>query len=372
MRAARGLVTNSDHEFTSRDAGLSGHRGAVVSEVVDVSASDPDGSARGLPRLAQVSTPQRSPGLASEHWRVGCRSDVGAEVLTHLLGDYPRQSHRARASVGLRSGDRATHTGDLLCLASHLDGAPGAHFVVVLSKPPDPTVAEQVRAAAARLRTPSLVAFVGRGQEDLAHATARILAALGRSPTPPPHWPAPYERSRRAGFVRGLFSGGTLCDEAMAIAADSLGPIASNTPLETSWTLNADLRAPGHLMIDFGDDKLTTGRPHPMIDQTLRLERIAQEADDPACAVLLLDVFLGYGAHPDPACELAPALAAARSTARRAGRDLAVVVSLVGSRSDPQGRDATAKALADAGASVHLSNAAAARTAVDLIEGVRR
>ena len=104
------------------------------------------------------------------------------------------------------------------------------------------------------LKTPSLVAFVGRGQEDLAAATARILLALGRTPTPPPQWPAPYDRAPRAGFVRGLFSGGTLCDEAMAIAAESLGPISSNTPLEGSWVLGPDLRSPGHLMIDFGDD----------------------------------------------------------------------------------------------------------------------
>jgi FdrA protein len=88
--------------------------------------------------------------------------------------------------------------------------------------------------------------------------------------------------------------------------------------------------------------------------------------------VLLLDVVLGYGAHPDPATELAPAVAAARDRAQRGGRDLAVVVSLVGSRSDPQGRDATAERLAAAGASVHLSNAAAARTAVDLVEGAGR
>jgi len=91
----------------------------------------------------------------------------------------------------------------------------------------------------------------------------------------------------------------------MAIAAARLGPIASNTPLDPAWVLGADLLAPAHLMIDFGDDRLTAGRPHPMIDQTLRLERIAAEAADPSCAVLLLDVVLGYGANADPAYELA-------------------------------------------------------------------
>jgi FdrA protein len=298
-------------------------------------------------------------------------SGTGAQEVTCLL-DADEVGVTAVLGVGGRDLSAAVGGRSTLAAMKVLDDHPGTKFVVVLSKPPDPTVAEKVRAAAARLRTPSLVAFVGRGQEDLAAATARILAALGRTPTPAPQWPAPYERQRRPGALRGLFSGGTLCDEAMAIAADSLGPIASNTPLEAAWSLDADSRSPGHLMIDFGDDKLTAGRPHPMIDQTLRLERIAEEAADPTCAVLLLDVVLGFGAHADPAFELAPAIEAARKTAARAGRDLAVVVSLVGSRFDPQDRDATAKALAAAGASVHLSNAAAARTAVGLIEGAAR
>jgi len=79
----------------------------------------------------------------------------------------------------------------------------------------------------------------------------------------------------------------------------------------------------------------------------------------------MLDVVLGHGAHPDPASELAPAIAAVR--AGRAGRELPVVVSLIGARSDPQGLTAQATALAAAGADVFASNAAAARFACDLI-----
>ena len=107
-----------------------------------------------------------------------------------------------------------------------------------------------------------------------------------------------------------------------------------------------------------------------MIDNSLRVERIADEAADPSCAVLMLDVVLGYGSHGNPASVLAPAVERARARAAADGRDLAVVVSLVGSQSDPQDRDATAQALVAAGASVHLSNSAATRAAVDLIEGV--
>ena len=298
-------------------------------------------------------------------------SGTGAQEVTCLL-DADGVGVTAVLGVGGRDLSAAIGGRSTLAAMKALDEHPATKFVVVLSKPPDPQVAERVRAAAEQLSTPSLVAFVGMGQGDLTAATAQILVALGRAPTAPPEWSAPYERTPRSGFIRGLFSGGTLCDEAMAIAAGRLGPVASNTPLQAEWALGADLQAPGHLMIDFGDDRLTAGRPHPMIDQSLRLERIAQEGSDPACAVLLLDVVLGYGAHPDPAMQLAPAIAAARDCARRGGRDLAVVVSLVGSRSDPQGRDATALALVAAGASVHLSNATAARTAVDLVEGAGR
>jgi FdrA protein len=116
------------------------------------------------------------------------------------------------------------------------------------------------------------------------------------------------------------------------------------------------------VMIDFGDDELTAGRPHPMIDQSLRLERLAAEAADPATAVLLLDVVLGHGAHADPAAELAPAIAAVDG-------DIAVVVALIGAKADPQDVNAQAAALQSAGAHVFTSNAQAARFATELAGG---
>jgi FdrA protein len=249
-----------------------------------------------------------------------------------------------------------------------LDEHPATELVLVLSKPPAGEVAAKVRALAQRLTTPTVVGFVGRGQDDLTAVAAKVVAAVGGDWAPPPEWPAPQPRRPRPGALRGLFSGGTLCDEAMAIAADALGPVASNIPLEPGWALGPDLRAPGHLMIDFGDDALTQGRPHPMIDWSLRLERLAAESADPSCAVVLLDAVLGYGSHESPAGVLAPAIRAARQTAAADGRDLAVVVSLTGTSGDPQGLAATAQAAADAGASVHLSNAMAARAAVALVE----
>ena len=103
-----------------------------------------------------------------------------------------------------------------------------------------------------------------------------------------------------------------------------------------------------------------------MIDPTVRLDLLTAQATDPDVSVILLDVVLGYGAEPDPAARLAPAIAEALATA---ARPLAVVVALVGTDGDPQGRDAQAEALAKAGAAVYTSNAQAAEVAATLAAG---
>jgi FdrA protein len=150
----------------------------------------------------------------------------------------------------------------------------------------------------------------------------------------------------------------------MLLAAPALGDIRSNTPLRPELDLGGDLFAAGHVVIDFGDDALTVGRAHPMIDPTLRLEAIATVAGGSEPAVLLLDVVLGYGADPDPAASLEPALTAAREAAQF---PLAVVVALIGPEADPQGWSRQADALAAAGATVFASNAAATRHALGLL-----
>ncbi len=294
-------------------------------------------------------------------------SGTGAQQICALL-DAAGVGVSAVLGTGGRDLSRDVAGRSTLHAMHLLDEHPGTELVVVLSKPPADDVAKQVREAAAQLTTPTVVGFVGRGEDDLTTVSAKVVAAAGLRWREPPEWPAPYQRLPRAGALRGLFSGGTLCDEAMVIAADLLGPVASNIPLEPDWALVADLRSAGHVMIDFGDDELTQGRPHPMIDFSLRLERLAGEAADPSCAVVLLDVVLGYGSHEAPAEVLAPAIRAAREQAATGGRDLGVVISLTGTSGDPQGLAATARALRDAGASVHLSNAMAARAAVALVE----
>jgi FdrA protein len=95
-----------------------------------------------------------------------------------------------------------------------------------------------------------------------------------------------------------------------------------------------------------------------------------QEAEDPEVAVILLDVVLGYGSHPDPASELAPAIAKARADAKKAGRYLEVVAVVVGTDEDPQGMDEQIAQLKSAGAVVETSNDAAVRYVGQLVQAL--
>lgn len=239
-----------------------------------------------------------------------------------------------------------------------LDADPAIELIMVVSKPPADVVAAEIRAYAAGLGTPVEFALLGPGQPDLTMAAESVLHRLGREI---PTWPvrAPERDSpQTSGFLRGLFVGGTLCDEAMLIASESLGPILSNIPLSPDLALGGDLRADGHTMVDFGDDALTAGRAHPMIDPTLRLDHLARAAGDDSTGVILLDLVLGHGSETDPSALLAPAIA---------GIHQPVVIAIVGTAADPQGLERQIHALAEAGAEVHLSNAGATRRAIELI-----
>lgn len=289
-------------------------------------------------------------------------SGTGAQQLVCLL-DAAGAGVSAVLGVGGRDLSKAVRGRSARAALAALDDDPATELIVLLSKPSAPEVAAELRAYAGKLATPVTFAIIGPGQPDLTAVAEATLRAIGKPVPEWPRWSARVNASPLTGRLRGLFAGGTLCYEAMVIAAERLGEISSNIPLRPEWGLDRRSPATGHSMIDFGNDEFTTGRPHPMIDQTLRLHRLAATAADPATAVILLDVVLGYGAHPDPASELAPAIEAAT-----AGHHPPVVVSLIGARSDPQGLESQALALAQAGANVFMSNAQAARFACDLID----
>jgi FdrA protein len=290
---------------------------------------------------------------------VSCLLDAAGVGISHAIG------------VGGR--DLSPEVGGIMTLLALdlLAADDTTERLVIISKPPDRKVARRVGDAAAATGKPAVLAFPGLvdppplprgvavvGSLEAAAAWADggasvVHRPLGDLPGGPP--------AITPGAIRGLFSGGTLCYEAMAVVAGVVGRVASNIPLRPEWRLADPNRSEGHTFVDFGDDAMTEGRAHPMIDPGLRNERFRREAADPETGVVLLDVVLGHGAHPDPAGELQGHIE--RALADRPGR-LSVVVSLCGAAGDPQGLDAQAATLRTAGALVTRSSAQAARLAL--------
>ena len=158
--------------------------------------------------------------------------------------------------------------------------------------------------------------------------------------------------------------------EVAVLLLDYVPIVYSNAPLKKESRLANSLVSQEHTIVDLGEDEFTVGRLHPMMDNALRILRLQQEAEDPEVAVLVLDVVLGYGAHPDPAGELAPAIARARAAANQAGRYLEVVAVVVGTDDDPQGLAAQVQRLEEAGAKVETSNDAAIRYVGRLLQAL--
>ncbi|HMG41416.1 MAG TPA: hypothetical protein VK611_08800, partial [Acidimicrobiales bacterium] len=275
-------------------------------------------------------------------------SGTGAQQLCGLL-DGAGVGVRHVLGVGGRDLSAAVGGVSTLAALAMLDDDPAVEVIAVVSKPPDPAVAERVAAAAAACRTPVVLAMVGPGFPTLTEAAARISDLLGRTFGERSWWgPAPEPRP---GPILGLYSGGTHCIEAIGILEELVGPVRSNVHPDPGRRIGPDDDPAGdHVLLDLGDDELTVGRPHPMIDPTPVAERLAMAQ----AGVVLLDVVLGHGAHPDPAAVFAPAI-------EQAG--VPVGVTLVGTAGDPQGLEQQAHALVAAGAWVHRSNAHAARRA---------
>lgn len=304
-------------------------------------------------------------------------SGTGAQHLTSLLD---HAAVRISQVIGVGGRDLSERVGGRSTLAALqlLDADPNTDHIVIISKPPHPAVAKKVQQAAVAASTPTTPVLLGKGQSDITGAAETVLGILGIAV---PHWPTwlpePSGAADRAGqasggALRGLYSGGTLADEAMLVIAELLPtPIMSNIPLSPEQALPESalehgvpqLSGLGTVIVDLGDDQFTKGRPHPMIDPSVKLDLLAAQAVDPAVRVVLLDVVLGYCADPDPAALLAPAISSALQTAADAGRSLDIVVSLCGTAGDPQDQQRQAAALVDAGAQVYSSNAAAARRA---------
>ncbi|MGD2155612.1 MAG: acyl-CoA synthetase FdrA [Anaerolineales bacterium] len=161
-------------------------------------------------------------------------------------------------------------------------------------------------------------------------------------------------------YLRGIFAGGTFCYQSQQILRDEGLEVYSNAPLDSRFRLTHPDQSRSHTLVDMGDEHYTLGKPHPMIDGTLRNQRILTESRDPEVAILYLDFILGYNASSDPVGELLDAIIQARQAATTQGSHLTVVASICGTEDDPQDLNFQANLLREQGVYVFNSNARSA------------
>ncbi len=271
-----------------------------------------------------------------------------------------------------------------------LSNDPDTKVIAVVSKPPAEQIAAKVLEALGRSGKPCVVDFIGMsGREgtkmlrlagSLEEAAGMAVAFSKRKAYTPHAFDLSNteisrlmrreisKMAKSQKYLRGLFTGGTLADEALYLLDGALGGIHSNAQKKKSLVLKDPHVSQGHTIVDLGDDVFTVGRPHPMIDQSLRTERIAKEAKDPKVAVLLLDMVLGYGSHPDPAGATAPYIEEAKAKAASRGGHLCVIASITGVEGDFQDMGAQRRTLENAGCVVMPSNYQAAMLAGRILE----
>jgi hypothetical protein len=256
---------------------------------------------------------------------------------------------------------------------------PQTRVIVLVSKPPAAAVAKRILDLAITSGKPTVVHFLGaaadaarspnlHSAESLAQAAdlAVGLSSGGRATIDagPPEAALPEKLAPSQYAVLGLFCGGTFCYEAQLAFVRQGLRCRSNVPVHGALPL--DDASGDHAFIDLGDDEYTRGRPHPMIDPGPRNAAVRAAARDPRIAAILFDVVLGYGAHPDPAEELAQALIGAQREAGAAGRKLVAIGHVCGTDDDPQVKAGQVRKLAAAGALVADSNIHAATLAARL------
>ena len=238
--------------------------------------------------------------------------------------------------------------------------------MVLVSKPPAAEVAARVVSRIAESAKSFTLCCIGaepmtlpdnaRQSGTLAEAASLALGATAAKPTSPATAMSPA-RPR----VRGLFAGGTLCAEAQVVFRAAGETVESNAAIPGVLGLGAGERA--HRLLDLGDDDYTRGRPHPMIEPAVRDEPLAEALGDPDVSVVLLDLVIGTGAHPDPAGCLVESLSGLDKGGTR------IVASVTGTEADPQVRSSQVAILSAAGIEVARSNAEAAVLALQRASG---
>ena len=304
--------------------------------------------------------------------------------------------------IGTGGRDLKAEIGGLMMMQSieALGKDEATEVIVLISKPPAPEIAEKVLMKLKEAGKIAVVDFIGGDDqmiknygfmpaatlEDAAYKAVKLCEGgnyecCGSAPDFSEDNEAIDSKiSFEAGlinasaskqkYIRGLYSGGTLCDEALKLFTKELGEIYSNIPLTPECKLPVKGKSYKNSAIDLGDDEYTVGRPHPMIDSYTRQQLILEEAMDLEVAVLLLDVVLGYGSNSDPAGSLLSEIEKAKQIFKERGQHLCVAACICGTKADPQDYEDQKKRLEQAGVVVMPSNAQAVRFGISVLKKI--
>ena len=312
------------------------------------------------------------------------------------LQEFTSQVHNAGSgishAIGTGSHDLSEQIGGLTTLAAMdaLETDQGTRVITIISKPPAAGTLASLLERIKSCKKPVVGCFLGVDPELLTGKlnfqpartiddAVRISVALSNGQPVMPAGGLTLEElaairkeklawSSGQRYLRGILAGGTFCYQSQQILQEAGFSIYSNSPFDRMCQLsNPDLSVE-HTIVDMGDDFYTVGKPHPMIDGTLRKRRILMESRDPQVAVLYLDFILGYNASMDPVGELLDAILEARRNSRQRGGDLTVVASVCGTEADPQDLNLQIKMLQEAGALVFRSNALASAACCELLK----
>ena len=304
--------------------------------------------------------------------------------LQEVMVQLNRRGIGVKHGIGTGGRDVKKSVGGISFLKGirELSDDPDISLIVVVGKPPDPEVKERILNSLKKTGKDCVICFMGDDcgkDEDRVHYSAELeeCAVVAEAILNGKEVSAARDKLRaeyaglsgwrpieevQGKYVRGLFTGGTLCYEAQYIAQSYINPIYSNAPLRKEFKLENSLKPIGHSFIDYGEDEFTQGRLHPMIDPSFRAEQLKEQSEDNSVAVVLFDVVLGYGCAENPSQEVIEAIRAVNRE-----RKPVYVAYVCGTAGDPQDLAKQISLLEDAGVIVCESNARAALLASSLI-----
>lgn len=283
-------------------------------------------------------------------------------------------------ALGIGGRDLSDRVGGLMCLTAIdlLENDRDTQIIIIISKPPGEKTGYKILERVSKCKKPVILNYIASSiensldnntifastfEESAQKAIDKLGGAIKRRDGSAnsdvlKDWINDQRTSLSKGqkYLRGIFSGGSLCLEALGLLRKSLKGIYSNVPLEEKYKLKDAKVSFKHSIVDLGDDEFTYGRVHPMIDPTLVAERILQEGRDPEVAVIIFDVILGSGAHPNPAAILAEAVKALRMENEKNKRNIIMVSHVCGTVGDPQRISIQEKMLRDARVCLATSN----------------